>query len=90
MLFCEVAEVDAIWTTVARATASNDLGIAAKVAPRGYDDRQPRLVCVYTEDFTDMNDVARVLKKMLDLGLLSMKGRPIYYKCGESLADCNS
>ena len=71
---------------VARATASNELGIAAKVAPASYDDRQPRLICVYTKDFRDMNDVTRVLNKLQDIRLVSMKGRPIYYKCGESLA----
>jgi hypothetical protein len=73
---------------VARATASNELGIAAKVAPASYDNRQPRLICVYTKDFTDMNDVTRVLSKLQDIGLVSMRGRPIYYKCGESLANC--
>ena len=89
MMFCETDEVDAIWTTVAHATASNELGIAAKVAPRGYDTREPRLVCIYTKDFTDMNDVARVISKMRDLGLISMRGKPIYYKCGKSSTNYN-
>lgn len=86
MMFCEITEVDAFWSIIAHATASNDLGTAAKVAPRSNDDRQPRLICIYTKDFTDMNDVARVVGKMRDLGLVNMRGRPIYYKCGESFA----
>jgi len=81
MLFCETHEVDAIWYTVANATASNELGRAAKVAPRGHEDRQSRLICIYTKDFTDTNDVARVLSKLRDLGLVSMRGKSIYYKC---------
>jgi hypothetical protein len=85
MIFCESTEVDATWSVVARATASNELGIAAKVSPRGNDDRQPRLICVYTKNFTDMKDVSRVARKMSDLGLISTKGKPIYYKCGEYL-----
>jgi hypothetical protein len=89
MIFCETDEVDAIWTIVARATASNELGIAAKVAPRGYDSREPRLVCIYTKDFTDMNDIARVVSKMRDLNLISMRRKPIYYKCGKSTTYCN-
>lgn len=89
-MFCETSEVDAFWSIIAHATASNDLGIAAKVAPRGNDDRQPRLICIYTKDFTDMNDVARVISKMRDLGLVNMRARPIYYKCGESFDGCYS
>lgn len=89
MIFCETDEVDTIWTTVARATASNELGIAAKVATRGYDTREPRLVCIYTKDFTDMDDVARIVSKMRDLGLINMRGKPIYYKCGKSLTCYN-
>jgi hypothetical protein len=88
MLFCETHEVDAIWYTVANATASNELGRAAKVAPRGHEDRQSRLICIYTKDFTDMNDVARVLSKLRDLGLVSMRGKSIYYKCGRFPACC--
>lgn len=59
-----------------------DLGIAAKVAPDEGDDRKPRLICVYTRDFTDLKDVSRVLNRLVDLGIVEKKGRPIYYKCG--------
>jgi hypothetical protein len=49
MLFCDPAEVNSVWEVVARATALNELGIAAKVAPReGEEDRRKlRLICVY-------------------------------------------
>lgn len=87
-MFCEADEVDAVWAVIARGTASNELGIAAKVAPRGNDDRQPRLLCVYTKDFKDMDDVTRVVSKMRDLGVITMKGKPIYYKCGTSRPCC--
>jgi len=86
MIFCQAAEVNAVWSVIARATASNELGIAAKVTPDDGDDRKPRLICIYTKDFTDMKDVSRVIHKLRDLGLVEPRGKPIYYKCGKSRA----
>lgn len=75
--------MNAVWAVIAKATAKNELGIAAKVAPDEGDTRKQRLICVYTEDFTDMKDVSRVLKKMKDLGIFEARGKPVYYKCGK-------
>ncbi|KAG6364049.1 hypothetical protein INS49_009152 [Diaporthe citri] len=58
-----------VWAKVARATANGELGIAAKISPREEPDRQ-RLVCVYTRDFNDKDDVARVLNQLKELGLV--------------------
>lgn len=81
MIFCQSNEVNAVWSVVARATADNVLGIAAKVAPDGGDGRD-RVICIYTKDFTNVKDVTRVVQKMRDLGLVTLKEKPIYYKCG--------
>lgn len=84
MLFPEPGYVDDIWGVVARYTANNELGTAAKVAPKGEANAErTRLICVYTRDFRDEGDVARVLGRMKELGLVREKGRMIYYKCGE-------
>ncbi|KAI1371020.1 DUF1917-domain-containing protein [Hypoxylon crocopeplum] len=81
MLFCPVFQVNEIWETIAKATANNELGIAAKVAPRSTDDRRTdRLICVYTADFTDTKDVRRVAERLRQLGLVQAKGKPLYYK----------
>ncbi|KAH0493287.1 hypothetical protein TgHK011_008199 [Trichoderma gracile] len=82
MLFCPTTEVNEVWEIVAKATANNELGIAAKVAPRSplEDFRKDRLLCVYTADFTDKADVGRVLQKLRELKLVEARGRPIYYK----------
>ena len=55
MLFCSAMEVNDVWATIAHATAANELGIAAKVAPKPIDgdSRRDRLICVYTTDFKD-------------------------------------
>jgi hypothetical protein len=84
MLFCEPSDLNPIWATVAHATANNELGIAAKVAPKpgDTDSRQDRLICVYTRDFHDKADINRVLARLRELKLIETRGRPIYYKPG--------
>ncbi|GKT48429.1 uncharacterized protein ColSpa_08610 [Colletotrichum spaethianum] len=86
MLFCQPKDVDEVWRVVARATANNELGVAAKVAPwNPHNDptgRKDRIVCVYTADFSDKADVTRVLQKLRELRLVEAMGRPIYYKPG--------
>ncbi|CAG8958633.1 hypothetical protein HYFRA_00009950 [Hymenoscyphus fraxineus] len=81
MIFCDQVEVNEVWSVVARATINNELGIAAKVAPFDGDIEKSRLMCIYTKDFTDMEDVNRVVQKLKSLGLVVLKGKPIYYKC---------
>lgn len=86
MLFVGPAFVNAVWERVAQATVKNELGIAAKVAPR--EERgssKERLVCIYTYDFRDKDDIARVLHRLRQLELVRDRatGKPIYYKAGE-------
>lgn len=91
MLFVSPSAVNQVWEVVVRSTVRNELGIAAKVAPRNpaVDDevetRQPRLICIYTGDFRDRLDVGRVLRRMAALGVLPKSGGQIYYKCGKWL-----
>lgn len=87
MLFCSPRDVNDVWETVAHATASNELGIAAKVAPKPPDEdsRRDRLICIYTSDFKDKADVGRVLQKLQELRLVEARTRAIYYKPGQSM-----
>ncbi|RDA82845.1 hypothetical protein CP532_0942 [Ophiocordyceps camponoti-leonardi (nom. inval.)] len=82
LLFCSPTDVNEIWEVVAKATANNELGIAAKVAPRSpvHDQRRDQVLCVYTADFQDMADVGRVLQVLRELKLVNARSRPIYYK----------
>jgi hypothetical protein len=82
MLFPSPSHVDEVWAKVARATQAGELGTAAKVATAADDDRseKTRLICAYTEDFSDKADVMRVLKKLKELGLVR-DGQGIFYKC---------
>ncbi|KAI1362395.1 hypothetical protein F5Y08DRAFT_276413 [Xylaria arbuscula] len=79
MVFCTVFEVNEVWESIAKATANNELGIAAKVAAKSQlDQRTERLICVYTQDFSNISDVTRVAEKLRQLGLT--RGKPLYYK----------
>ncbi|GKZ28898.1 hypothetical protein AbraIFM66950_001522 [Aspergillus brasiliensis] len=95
MLFVSSEKVDEVWGVVAEATAKGELGFGAKVATAAstaaaaVDDnengvgggRKARLIAIYTRDFRDKADVERVLRKMVELKLVDVEKRPIYYKC---------
>lgn len=80
MLFVSQNDVDKVWKTVVTALTERYLGEAAKVATNDGSNRS-RLICVYTQDFGDMEDVKRVLKGLIAVGLVDENKQPIYYKC---------
>ena len=71
LVFVQAADVDAVWEKVSAATLSGQLGLAAKVATAWQNPlarSSKRVICVYTYDFSDHEDVARVLVALRDLG----------------------
>ena len=80
MLFPTVGNVDSCWEAVVTALEKGELGGLAKVATDDGSDGA-RLICVYTHDFGDVDDVKRVLRGLIDIDLVSEQTRPIYYKC---------
>jgi hypothetical protein len=91
MLFIPAVNIDRIWKIIAGATISGDLGICAKVAPHDPDDDpegcRPRLICIYTKDFSDIDDVVRVLRELKKLGMVEVR-RKINYKLGKLMSFC--
>lgn len=82
MLFPNSSDLPRYWRVVAEATSEGRLGPVCKVAtPDPYDGKDETLICVYTYDFTDMDDVRRVLNELLELNLCRRDGKPIFYKC---------
>ncbi|KAJ8116298.1 hypothetical protein OPT61_g2241 [Boeremia exigua] len=77
MLFPKDKEVTQTWRIVVEAVITDRLGPMAKVAPE--DGKDERLICVYTKDFRNEDDVLRVLKELEDMDLLR-HDRSIYYK----------
>jgi hypothetical protein len=82
LLFTPVHDVNRVWDIVADGTVRGSLGIAAKVATAsGEPGQRDRIICVYTKDFGDLEDVTRVLHQMQKLHLVEdAPYRGIYYK----------
>lgn len=75
------------WRLVCEGVVEDRLGSAAKVAvdssikSTAQNGTSQRLICVYTKDFSDVEDVRRVLDELIELGLAPREGSSIYYKC---------
>ena len=80
MLFLGEEVVDRVWGVVVEETVEGRLGFAAKVATRE-EGGKARLLAIYTRDFEDLEDVRRVLERLVEVGLVRKEERPIYYKC---------
>lgn len=83
MLFPTVNNVPRTWRTICEAVSENRLGPEAKLATGSNkaEDDGIRVICVYTKDFRDVEDIERVVRALDDLGLLPRDGnRSIYYK----------
>jgi hypothetical protein len=78
MLFPNPKDVSRVWRLVVDGVINNRLGTTAKVAPDDGSER-PRLICVYTRDFRDKDDIARVLQELFAIGVAGT-GKSIYYK----------
>lgn len=87
MLFPTEENMTSTWRTICEAIIDDRLGTTAKVAianhSRNSSDKaiSRRLICVYTRDFSDIDDVMRVLEELVTLGLAPSEGNGIYYKC---------
>lgn len=88
MLFPRTCDVDRLWGIVVDATTNSQLGAGAKVSTKSETPNQnSHLICVYTEDFSDEEDVVRVLHQMRKKGLVEdSPSRGIYYKPGTKLS----
>jgi hypothetical protein len=82
MLFPKLDDLPRVWRLVAEATAEGKLGPTSKVGTWSPEDaiKGCTLICVYTKDFTDMEDVKRVMRALIELGIATRESK-IYYKC---------
>ena len=61
MLFVKLEDLRGAWEKVVDGTINNRLGPVAKVATDA-GTQADRLICIYTKDFRDTQDVLRVLR----------------------------
>lgn len=82
LLFPLLAEVDRVWQSVAEGVSKGQLGPKAKVATASNKSGDgARVICIYTEDFSDQKDVKRVLDALGELDLIdAYSAQGISYK----------
>lgn len=72
LIFVPVARIDNVWATIRTAVENGQLGRSAKVAtardnPNAQNPKE-RVICVYTYDYDDREDVFRIRQVLRDLG----------------------
>ena len=75
LIFSPVAEIDAVWSTIKIATENGLLGSSSKVAtakpnPNAIDSNT-KVICVYTYDCFDKDDVMRIRQELRNQGFIS-------------------
>ncbi len=68
MIFRDRAKVEAVWRLIAEATIAGRLGMASKVATAYPTVYTSKLICVYTKDHRNYEDVMRVRAELRRMG----------------------
>jgi hypothetical protein len=75
LIFVPLSLVNAVWEKIRRATEEGNLGGSAKVATArpnpNATNPNTKVICVYTYDWTDENDVKRIREELRQLGVTS-------------------
>ena len=75
LVFVPLSQVDEVWARIREATEEGRLGDSAKVATAkpnpNATDPSKKVICVYTYDWTDEEDVRRVRDELRALGIVS-------------------
>ena len=75
MIFVPLSLVDAVWEKIRRATEEGKLGDSSKVATARSNpsatNSNTKVICVYTYDWADENDVKRIREELRQLGVTS-------------------
>ncbi len=79
LIFDHAERIDALWEVISTAIKNGQLGPSAKVATAkpnpNAKDNATRVICVFTEDYNDREDVHRVEQELRALGV---KNRLVY------------
>ncbi len=89
LIFIDIKELDKTWKIIRKATENGNLGIGAKAAtakPNPYAISQnEKVICVYTYNWLDIDDVYRVEKELRKIGINST----IFYKTDDDSIERN-
>ena len=75
LVFRDRSEVDGIWKEIVAETKKGSLGTEAKVSTL-FQRKKQHVICIYTNDYLNSEDVFRVRKALRRLGLTDV----LYYK----------
>lgn len=67
LVYRDVSEINNAWKFIAKAVFNGELGISAKVSTT-QQGKERHVICAYTYDYLDLDDVKRVREKLRDLG----------------------
>ena len=67
LIYRNDSEVDDVWKRIAKSTFNGELGVSAKVSTAMQNNRR-YVICVYTSNYLDLEDVMRVREKLELLG----------------------
>lgn len=85
LLFDSFDKIDEYWKLIMNALDSNSLGPSAKVATskvkEGFESNKNRVICIYTENYNDLDDVWRIEKGIRNMGILNK----LVYKLDEDV-----
>lgn len=75
LIFVGMNDVDEVWSKIKKATEEGKLGDSSKVAtakpnPHATDSNR-KVICVYTYDWTDEEDVRRIREELRRLGIVN-------------------
>jgi hypothetical protein len=83
LVFVPALQIDEVWANIKLATEEGRLGSSAKVATArpnpNATDPDTKVICVYTYDWTDEEDVRQIRQELRQLGITSK----IPYKADE-------
>ena len=75
LVFVHRSNVDELWDKVGLATVKGELGFAAKVSTAlpnpNASKADTHVICVYTYDVDDVDDVRRVRQRLRDIGIVA-------------------
>jgi len=75
LIFVNIDNIDIVWGKIKSATEKGRLGDISKVAtvkpnPNATKNNL-KVICVYTYDYTDKDDVLRIRKELRDIGIIN-------------------
>jgi hypothetical protein len=73
LIFVDIKEVDVVWMKIKSATEDGLLGGESKVATAIHNQNatnsEMKVICVYSYDYTDKDDVMRIREALREIGI---------------------